>query len=295
MRTKTLPLLIFFTFFLTIAFGQYNQLNQNRPNREMKAEVRAYVQKNIVPVMQEQRLKLEHQLSSQDKSQIRELRLHLAAARKKGEQMRETYRAQRQPGNRNLTEEQKIQIQNHRSEIHKIRMEARALAQQYSPQIQALYKEVAGKAQTWQQELAAIRRKHLPNTPAELEKEPIRKTRPPGFHHGILREYFRPATFLLWEVNQPLTNEFAGLESSNRLYPNPVTNKATLIYEVKEKGKVSIDLLNEQGKTIRNLLNKNQAPGQYSLEVNLSEVKSGLYFYKINSKSGTVTERFLKN
>ncbi|GEO06274.1 hypothetical protein AAE02nite_39380 [Adhaeribacter aerolatus] len=260
----------------------------------MHAELKAYVQKNITPVMQQQRQKLEQQLSSGDKKQIRELRTQAAAARKQAALYRDNFRAQRPPGNRSLTEEQKTQLQNLRAESQRIRTEARALAQKYNTQIQALYKEVAAPAEAWRKELAAITRKYHENNPSKPNSNRLHKDVPHPYHNRFLEGYFRPVTFLLWEVNQPITDNFNAATSENRLYPNPVTAKATLEYVVKVKGKVTIDLLDEQGRTIRNLLNLNREPGRYFLELNLSELKSGLYFYKITSGSGSATERFLK-
>ncbi|KAA5548236.1 T9SS type A sorting domain-containing protein [Adhaeribacter rhizoryzae] len=293
MRTKILPLFCLFNLWAAVTFAQSGKSGHNRFNREMRAELKAYVQKNITPVMQQQRQKLEQQLSSQDKTKIRELRIAAATARKQAAIFRQNLRAQPQPGNRHLTEEQKTQLQNLRAENQKIRTEARTLAQQYNTQIQALYKEVAAPAQTWRQEMAAIVRKYTQNTAPAAPPKQARQRMLHGANR-YLSEYFRPVAFLLWEVNQPINNNFTDSAIENRLYPNPVTAKATLEYVVKEKGKVTIDLLDEQGKIIRNLLTSNQELGQYFLDLDLSTFKNGLYIYKITTDSGTVTARFLK-
>ncbi|MGV3585853.1 MAG: T9SS type A sorting domain-containing protein [Adhaeribacter sp.] len=293
MRTKFLPLLLLFNFFAAFTFAQSGKPGHHRFNREMHAELKAYVQQNITPVMQQQRQKLEQQLSSPDKNKIRDLRIAAAATRKQAQILRQNLRAQQQPGNRHLTEEQKTQLQNLRTENQKIRTEARAIAQQYSAHIQALYKEVAAPAQTWRQEITAIVRKYPENGAPATQPKHSRRSMPPGANR-YTSKYFRPVAFLLWEVKQPFSNDFTASAGENRLYPNPVTAKATLAYVVKEKGKVTIDLLNEQGKIIQNLLTNDQEPGQYFLDLDLSAFKSGLYFYKITTGTGTVTARFLK-
>ena len=296
---KNTLLLFTLTLYLlaaTVSMAQPDKPRIHRLNREMHQEMTAYTQQNITPVMQQQRLKLENQLSSADKTKIRELRNRLTGARKLGAAFPKEMRSHRQQlGTEGPTEEQRVQLQNHRAVMASIQTEARTLTQKYEKNIRVLYKEVAEPAETWQQGLKLITEKY--KVPNQNESAPTRQQRfgrrfP---QHRLLNEYFRPVQFLLWEVKNEIATEDLTQLSGNRLFPNPVTTSATLSYSVKQDGLVTVDLLDEHGKLIRSLVNKSQAPGNYSLDLNLSNLKKGFYFYKITTGSGTLTERFIKN
>ena len=86
-------------------------------------------------------------------------------------------------------------------------------------------------------------------------------------------------------------NDISGHEATINLYPNPTSAKATL--EVKGlKSKADIKLLDIQGRLIQTYT---LYPNQESLEIDLSDLTKGLYNLRIDTKTGTVNKKIIKN
>ena len=78
-------------------------------------------------------------------------------------------------------------------------------------------------------------------------------------------------------------------------YPNPAAPTSQLDYEVKKTGPVTIDLLDKDGNKLRTLVSEaSQEKGPQTQQLDLHDVPAGTYFYKITTKSGTQTKRFVK-
>ena len=78
-------------------------------------------------------------------------------------------------------------------------------------------------------------------------------------------------------------------------YPNPAFGQSAVNYELPVDGIVKIELRDESGHLIKVLLNQDQAAGQHSLNVDLSDLKTGVYYYSISTKSGVVSTKFIKS
>jgi hypothetical protein len=78
------------------------------------------------------------------------------------------------------------------------------------------------------------------------------------------------------------------------MYPNPAVSTQRLDYDVKKDGNVKVELLDERGKALRTVFDGKQDKGSHSLDVNLADLNRGTYFYKITSKGGSETRRFVK-
>ena len=71
------------------------------------------------------------------------------------------------------------------------------------------------------------------------------------------------------------------------VYPNPFSKTTSINYLVKENCKVSIDIYNQQGQLVKQVIKKDQSSGTYNVNWNAvdesgNSVSSGFYFYKIN-------------
>ena len=69
-------------------------------------------------------------------------------------------------------------------------------------------------------------------------------------------------------------------------YPNPVTGKTTIEYSLTQRSDVNISIYNLQGQFIEKVISMEQAPGNYTLEVDLSDYKAGVYAYKLTTPYG---------
>jgi hypothetical protein len=250
-------------------------------------EVRAYVQQHVLPVVRQQRQKLEAQLSAADKTQLDTYRAQLKELRQQGKALRQSFApAGQRPV---LTEAQREQLQQHRAARRAVMQNVAQLAQKYETQIAQLALEVKPQHERWATDLQALRAK---NSSSEL----------PGQHHGRRghhgkgRNFFGPSRFLLMRPAAAVERmpDTSG-EQRAALYPNPASSTQRLEYTVPKEGNVKVELLDERGKTLRTVFDGKQAVGTQSLDVNVAELPRGTYFYKITSKGNNETRRFLKD
>ncbi|WP_400191830.1 T9SS type A sorting domain-containing protein [Hymenobacter sp. B81] len=268
-------------------------------------EMRAYRQQNVLPVVRQQRQKLDAQLSAADKTQLEGYRAQLKALREKNQAFRQSLRpaagsARPEKGQRPaLTDAQKQQLQQLRTEQRAIMQNVQQLASKYEATIQQLAAEVQPQRDQWTADLKALREKSL--TPEQKQKMQQRqqlagkdgKGRKDGKGPGG-QNYFAPARFLLMSPTAPLKKERTERGGRAALYPNPAGATQRLEYEVKKEGSVKVELQDERGKTLRTLLDAKQAKGPQTLEVNLSDLPRGTYYYKITGKNLSETRRFVK-
>ena len=65
-------------------------------------------------------------------------------------------------------------------------------------------------------------------------------------------------------------------------YPNPFNASTILSYSINSSGNVILDLFDNNGKKIINILNKNQTVGNYEVMLNSEGLTSGIYFVKMS-------------
>ena len=95
-------------------------------------------------------------------------------------------------------------------------------------------------------------------------------------------------------VNGPNVNK----EDRFRLYqnyPNPASTLTYFVYHLTQKGEVSIDILDINGKTIKTIMSQQvHGEGRYSIQLNVEAMASNLYFMRLYSNSeGTRTIKFV--
>ena len=76
-------------------------------------------------------------------------------------------------------------------------------------------------------------------------------------------------------------------------YPNPFNPTTKIKYEVPENTNVTLEVFDVLGRLIKTLVNENKSAGRYEVELNASELSSGLYLYKINAGSFEQTRKIL--
>lgn len=265
-------------------------------------EVRAYVAQNVLPVVRQQRQKLEAQLAAPDKAQLTTYRSQLKALREQGKVLRQTMRPAEgsTPGQRpQPTEAQRQQLQQLHEQRRAIMQGVGQLATKYESQINQLKTEVQPQRDKWEADIKALVQKQLtPEQQQKLEQWKA-KSGPRGHHkhgrgHGLNRNYFGVTRFLLLDPNAPAEAATPEATRPAAMYPNPATSAQRLDYEVKKDGNVKVELLDERGNTLRTVFDGKQDKGSHSLDVNLADLNRGTYYYKITSKGGAETRRFVK-
>jgi hypothetical protein len=262
-----------------------------REQRPIRREIRAYFQANVLPVLRQQRQKLEPQLAAPDRAQLDTYRIQLRTLKEQGRALRQAVApvAGAAPGTRpGLTDAQREQAHQLRLQARGIMLNVAQMAQKYNGAISQLAQEVQPQKEKWATDIKAIVARNT--TPEQQEKLAAASAR-----HGQLRRFFKPAVFLLLDPNTPA--EAPGEQSigSTSFYPNPAAATTQLEYELKKAGPVTVDLLDKDGNKLRTLLPETQQEkGHQHQQLDLSDLPAGTYFYKIISRNGTQTKRFVK-
>ncbi len=87
-----------------------------------------------------------------------------------------------------------------------------------------------------------------------------------------------------------------GLNYSFRLnqnYPNPFNPVTTISYTVPEYTNVTLSIYDMSGKLVETLINKQHAPGVYSINFNAVNLASGVYFYELKSGNFSATKKLM--
>jgi hypothetical protein len=66
-------------------------------------------------------------------------------------------------------------------------------------------------------------------------------------------------------------------------YPNPFNPVTTIKFNVPEDSRVTLKIYNTIGQEVKSVIDDFQSAGQKSINIDLSELPSGLYFYRVQA------------
>lgn len=109
---------------------------------------------------------------------------------------------------------------------------------------------------------------------------------------------FFSGLYFFQSVHDPLStedldNHLTQLNWLGQNYPNPSGINTTIPFKILKSGNVKIDLLDMQGRIIKTLTNKQYPSGINTVQINLSGISKGVYFYQLKSSSGFTSTRKL--
>lgn len=248
-----------------------------RRNDELRAAVDAYRTENMEPVLRAQRAKLEEIISESDKELIAELRAQ------RPEENERPARGQRP------TEEQKAERKANMDQI-------KVLLETYWPDIKDLMEEIKPQAEQWKSDMKAIHEQYKPADATDEDGPRRRGHKPEGDRAEKMEEAFgfmRAAHFLLMDPAAPTAQmQKAGLVA--KTYPNPAINSTRITYDLPVAGTARVELLDKAGNVQRVLFSGQQTSGSHELEVDLSQLQTGVYYYRITDGRGSqVTEKLV--
>ena len=76
------------------------------------------------------------------------------------------------------------------------------------------------------------------------------------------------------------------------VYPNPVNNLATIKYKIPLDEAVKIQIFDNSGKLVKQLVNENKDAGIYQVSFSVKDLPAGLYFYKLEAGNFSDTKKF---
>ncbi len=81
--------------------------------------------------------------------------------------------------------------------------------------------------------------------------------------------------------------------SLSQNFPNPFNPTTMISYELSRSGMVSLKVFNVLGQEVKVLVNKFESAGQYNVQFNASELKSGVYFYQLQAGNYVNTRKMI--
>ncbi|MEP7263702.1 MAG: T9SS type A sorting domain-containing protein [Bacteroidota bacterium] len=77
------------------------------------------------------------------------------------------------------------------------------------------------------------------------------------------------------------------------IFPNPVSQDATLDFSLKEASAIVIELTDMSGRVIKSIADENFAEGNHTIHFNSQSIKAGMYFLKVNYKHGIAIKKIV--
>ena len=78
------------------------------------------------------------------------------------------------------------------------------------------------------------------------------------------------------------------------IYPNPVLTSARLDYSLSQNSEVTIEIHDMSGKIISTLLKTTQPAGKYTVEVDGSELPTGVFYCRLKTGNQVITKKIIK-
>jgi hypothetical protein len=102
----------------------------------------------------------------------------------------------------------------------------------------------------------------------------------------------------LYKFNQINSNQvprgILPLEFSlSQNYPNPFNSSTIIEYQLYKSGDVTIELFDPIAKETSSILKKYQQKGNYKLPINLGNLSSGVYYYKLNFSNRSLVKKMI--
>ncbi len=102
----------------------------------------------------------------------------------------------------------------------------------------------------------------------------------------------------VFNENYPWSNDVGIDEINNNVnlfscMPNPANNTTKISYELKNSEKVSIFITDITGRTVQTINQGTQTKGNYSVDVDLSDLTSGTYFYTLKTPTAQATDKLI--
>jgi hypothetical protein len=284
---------------------KFDEMPKRRPGkhgqgkRVNKAHLQAMKQikeEKVLPILLEQRIKLEPQISTADKERIAELRVEVEKKKlEKKAEMKER-RAAFKKGERPSPEEMeqyKAERKQHREAMQNdpLRLEIKSLVEKYQADIEPLLAEVEPELKTIKEEAKA-------QFKGDRKDEEHRKHRKgQGKRKGdwseadkaefkAKKEEHRYAHFLLLDPNAPIANSKAALVSGVKVYPNPSLGESQLEYTLQSAGLVTIELHDKSGNLLKVIETAEQPAGKNKTTVNFEQYTTGIYYLVIKDADG---------
>ncbi|MCL4354949.1 T9SS type A sorting domain-containing protein [Patescibacteria group bacterium] len=102
--------------------------------------------------------------------------------------------------------------------------------------------------------------------------------------------YKNPPTAIEEDHNNEI---FVSSYSLSQNYPNPFNPTTIIKYDLPKEGMVLIKIHDLLGREVKTLVNEYKSAGSYNVELNASNLTSGIYLYKLTSRNFTQVKKLI--
>ncbi|MCX6269587.1 MAG: hypothetical protein NTW16_19910 [Bacteroidetes bacterium] len=197
--------MIVFALSVFIAFSAFRAPAGN-DKAQLVSDIRAYLDKNVKPIMQPQRVKLDRFLSPEEKKEIAQLngRVRQLISKRNASGIgfitSGEFSFSQEPA---FTPKQKNEQKESRDEMRRIMAKAWTIADNHEKEIQQLLVEKTSFFGTWERGLSLIMQNYLDDKFLFIGSKQIMKRIE---NRGIV-QYYSPVAFLLWDPQQRFISE----------------------------------------------------------------------------------------
>jgi len=110
-----------------------------------------------------------------------------------------------------------------------------------------------------------------------------------GKDRGIFRSNISTHILPVTQDHTNLTSQFALLQN----YPNQFNPTTTIRYMIPTRAHVRLTIYNVLGQRVETLVNKEEVPGQYSVQFNALKLGSGVYLYRLRAGAFVETKKLV--
>lgn len=273
--------------------------------KELHQEIKAYKAEHIHPVLLKQRAKLEQNISAEDKATLAELRIAFNQLKEEKQAQGKAFSKNKKESDSNTNRADKKAQKKTQKEALKEKYKAesdalKALKEKYQTEIESLFAEIEPQEEQWKKDIKQIHEKYAPKEGGDHEHALKRHHKGHGKRHHkgkIGHHKMGKKHFLLLDPNEAPALPSAANQAftSLKTYPNPAINNNTLTYQVTKATRIKIALTDESGHVIKVLVNEFKEIGEYRMEVDLSSLKNGAYYYTVTDNGGITSKKVMVN
>ncbi len=95
------------------------------------------------------------------------------------------------------------------------------------------------------------------------------------------------------ETSLRIANEKPLIFKLEQNYPNPFNPSTTISFSVKQAAFTQLDVYDNLGKHVKNVLSQYLSPGGFQVEVDARDLPSGVYFYRLRSGNNTAVRKMV--
>ncbi len=90
-------------------------------------------------------------------------------------------------------------------------------------------------------------------------------------------------------------NEEKGIADMEKVYPQPATSQAYIVYTISGSAACTLKLFDVTGKEVKTIFtDEKQTPGRYKAELNIENLSAGIYFAKLSAGNQTRVAKLVK-